>query len=98
LGRFYALHTFLPFVVSEIVVLHIALAHSDPGGSPLGNDYGGFDLSWFHPYFYTKDMVCTFIVLFLFSVVVFFYPNYLSHPDNYNMANPMVTPSHIVPE
>ena len=25
-------------------------------------------------------------------------PNYLGHPDNYIEANPLVTPSHIVPE
>jgi len=25
-------------------------------------------------------------------------PNYLGHPDNYTQANPLVTPSHIVPE
>jgi quinol-cytochrome oxidoreductase complex cytochrome b subunit len=25
-------------------------------------------------------------------------PNYLSHPDNYIAANPLVTPAHIVPE
>jgi ubiquinol-cytochrome c reductase cytochrome b subunit len=25
-------------------------------------------------------------------------PNYLGHPDNYNKANPLVTPAHIVPE
>lgn len=27
-----------------------------------------------------------------------FAPNYLGHPDNYIMSNPLVTPSHIVPE
>ena len=25
-------------------------------------------------------------------------PNYLGHPDNYIMANPLKTPAHIVPE
>ena len=29
---------------------------------------------------------------------MFFVPNVLGHPDNYIEANPMVTPSHIVPE
>jgi len=28
----------------------------------------------------------------------FFIPNYLGHPDNYIPANPLVTPTHIVPE
>lgn len=30
--------------------------------------------------------------------MVFFNPNYLNHSDNYIEANPLVTPSHIVPE
>jgi quinol-cytochrome oxidoreductase complex cytochrome b subunit len=30
--------------------------------------------------------------------MIFFYPNTLGHPDNYIPANPLVTPSHIVPE
>ena len=29
---------------------------------------------------------------------MFFYPNYLGHPDNYIPANPLQTPAHIVPE
>src|SRR5688572_4098626 len=34
----------------------------------------------------------------VFAVLVFFTPNYLGHPDNYIPANPLVTPTHIVPE
>ena len=30
--------------------------------------------------------------------LVFFEPDLAGHPDNYIIANPMVTPSHIVPE
>ena len=29
---------------------------------------------------------------------MFFAPDYLGHADNYNQANPLVTPPHIVPE
>ena len=35
------------------------------------------------------------IVAFFF---IFFYPNYLGHPDNYIPADSLVTPNHIVPE
>lgn len=38
-------------------------------------------------------------IFFLFYFYfVFFAPNSLGHPDNYIVANPMVTPTHIVPE
>ena len=34
----------------------------------------------------------------LFAWFVFYMPNYLGHADNYIPANPVVTPTHIVPE
>jgi quinol-cytochrome oxidoreductase complex cytochrome b subunit len=37
-------------------------------------------------------------MLFVYLFITFFYPNILSHPDNYIKANPFVTPTHIVPE
>ena len=37
------------------------------------------------------------VFLIIFSVFVFFYPNFLGHPDNYIPADPLVT-LHIVPE
>jgi ubiquinol-cytochrome c reductase cytochrome b subunit len=39
------------------------------------------------------------VLFFVFaSFFVYFAPNYLGHPDNYILANPLVTPTHIVPE
>jgi ubiquinol-cytochrome c reductase cytochrome b/c1 subunit len=38
------------------------------------------------------------LLLFVFSFFVLYYPNALGHTDNYIVANPLVTPSHIVPE
>ena len=37
-------------------------------------------------------------ILIFYLFLVFFEPNLLGHPDNYIQANPLVTPSHIVPE
>jgi ubiquinol-cytochrome c reductase cytochrome b subunit len=39
-----------------------------------------------------------FIFLMFYFYLVFFDPNLLGHADNYIVANPMVTPVHIVPE
>lgn len=39
-----------------------------------------------------------FFVLVFFFYVIFLTPNVLNHSDNFNLANPMVTPAHIVPE
>ena len=51
-----------------------------------------------YPYFIFKDLVTIFAFLLVLSIMVFFYPNLLGHSDNYIPANPMVTPSSIVPE
>jgi ubiquinol-cytochrome c reductase cytochrome b subunit len=45
-----------------------------------------------------KRFVWIVIFFMAFSIFVFFFPNFLGHPDNYIPANPMVTPAHIVPE
>jgi ubiquinol-cytochrome c reductase cytochrome b subunit len=52
----------------------------------------------FHPFYTIKDLYAVVVFLMLFVVFVFFMPNYLGHPDNYIEANPLSTPSHIVPE
>jgi len=36
--------------------------------------------------------------MFFFCIFVFFYSESLGHTDNYILANPSVTPTHIVPE
>ena len=43
-------------------------------------------------------MFALLIFLILFAFFVFYAPNLLGHPDNYIEANPLVTPTHIVPE
>ena len=99
LNRFYAIHYLRPFVVAALSLVHRVLLHSEGVGSsnPLGVD-GDLDRTRFYPYFYVKDLVGLLGLWFLFSLLVFFTPNLLGHPDNYIHANPRVTPTHIVPE
>jgi len=95
LNRFFSLHYLLPFVLAALVVLHLLALHQYGSNNPL-SIMG--DRLRFHPYFTSKDVV-GFIWLFIFlGGVVFFAPNMLGHPDNYQMANPLVTPHSIVPE
>jgi ubiquinol-cytochrome c reductase cytochrome b subunit len=51
-----------------------------------------------YPYFILKDFFGFFIFLFFYFIFVFYMPDFLGHPDNYVEANPLVTPTHIVPE
>jgi quinol-cytochrome oxidoreductase complex cytochrome b subunit len=52
----------------------------------------------FFPFFIIKDLFGILIVFFFYFLFVFFFPEYLNHTDNSILANPLVTPPHIVPE
>lgn len=97
LNRFFSLHFLLPFAIVGVVIIHIALLHKDGSNNPLGVD-SSVDKITFFPYFYFKDLFSVFIFLVFFSIFAFFLPNTLGHSDNYIVANPMITPPHIVPE
>lgn len=97
LNRFFAVHFLLPFVVGSIVVAHICVLHST-GSSTVFGAYVPTDSIHFTPYFGLKD-ICGISFFFSFFVcVIAFSPDVFGHPDNYVMANPLVTPTHIVPE
>lgn len=97
LNRFYSLHYFMPFAIAGLVILHLSLLHKDGSNNPLGVNTNVDNIP-FYPYFYVKDLFAFFILAFMFSFFVFFYPNILGHADNYIPANPLSTPAHIVPE
>ena len=99
LNRFYTLHFMLPFVLLAVVILHVAALHSVGSNNPLGIDPRGPDETVpFHPYVTIKDLFACCVFLLVVAAFVFFAPTYWGHPDNFIPANPMVTPSHIVPE
>ena len=99
LSRFFSLHYLLPFVIVGVVVLHIIALHRFGSNNPLGIDVSGKqDTIPFHPYYTYKDLFGLVVFLLFFASAVFFYPNFLGHPDNYIPANPLQTPAHIVPE
>lgn len=97
LNRFYTVHFLLPFLIFGLVLLHLVFLHENGSGNPLGI-FLREDRIAFSPYFIIKDFLGFIIFCMLFSYLIFFDPNLLSHTDNYIIANPMVTPTHIVPE
>ena len=97
LNRFFSLHYLLPFVIAGVAGLHLVLLHQHGSNNPLGIDSGTYKIS-FYPYFYVKDMFSFLCFILFFSIFVYFYPNFLGHPDNYIQADPLKTPAHVVPE
>jgi len=100
LNRFFSLHYLFPFLILGLVILHIWALHVPGNNNPTGIEIQkpSKDTVPFHPYITMKDIFALLIFLIIFCGFVFFSPNILGHPDNYIPADPMVTPSHIVPE
>ena len=99
LNRFFSLHYLLPFVIFGLVFLHLWALHVHHSNNPLGIDTKGpQDTIPFHPYYTIKDLFGLGVFMLVFLGFVFFAPNFFVEPDNYVKANPMQTPTHIVPE
>ena len=99
LNRFFSLHYLLPFVIVGVVGLHIWALHVVGQNNPTGVEpKSAADTVPFTPYATIKDGFAVSLFLILFATFVFYMPNALGHADNYIPANPLVTPSHIVPE
>ncbi|HEX5183004.1 MAG TPA: cytochrome b N-terminal domain-containing protein [Allosphingosinicella sp.] len=99
LNRFFSLHYLLPFVIAGVVILHIWALHIPGSSNPTGVEVkSAEDTVPFHPYYTAKDGWFAAFCLTLFALLVFFWPNFLGHSDNYIQANPISTPAEIVPE
>ncbi|MBV9735675.1 MAG: cytochrome b/b6 [Acidisphaera sp.] len=99
LNRFFSLHYLLPFVIVGVLFLHVAALHITGSNNPLGIEVKSpQDTLPFHPYYTVKDSVGVCVFLLIWAALVFFYPNYLGHVDNYTPANPLATPADVVPE
>ncbi len=97
LTRFYSIHYLLPFLLTAIIFLHLVFLHLEGSSNPTGVESGPGKIT-FHPYFTYKDATILLFTFLCFFVLVFFFPNYLGHTDNFIPANPLSTPAHIVPE
>jgi ubiquinol-cytochrome c reductase cytochrome b/c1 subunit len=100
LNRFFALHYLLPFMIAGVVVLHVWALHVAGQNNPDGVEVKNVerDTVAFTPYATIKDVFALSVFLVIYAWFTFFIPLYLLDPDNSTIANPLVTPAHIVPE
>ncbi len=86
-------------MIAGVVVLHVWALHVTGQTNPTGVEVKSKqDVVPFTPHATIKDGFAMVLFIILFAWFVFYLPNYLGHPDNYQMANPLATPAHIVPE
>nr|WRK19534.1 cytochrome b [Hainanpotamon sp.] len=97
LTRFFTFHFILPFIVTAFSMIHIMFLHQAGANNPLGISTQT-DKVPFHPYFTFKDIVGFIILILLLLLLSLSSPYFLSDPDNFIPANPLVTPVHIQPE
>lgn len=99
LNRLFSLHYLLPFAIAGVVVLHIWALHVVGSNNPTGLSVKkDSDTVPFHPYMTIKDGFALSVFVLLFAWMVFYAPSYLGDVENYNQANALKTPEHIVPE
>nr|QQQ88657.1 cytochrome b [Hyalella tiwanaku] len=95
--RFFAFHFLIPFIILALVVVHITLLHLTGSSNPMGVA-SSLDKMGFHSYFSFKDALGVVMVSFLFSLICIYWPLVLGDDENFNVADPSVTPHHIQPE
>jgi ubiquinol-cytochrome c reductase cytochrome b/c1 subunit len=100
LTRFYSLHYLLPFIIVGFVGLHVWALHVTGQNNPDGVEVQNVerDTVAFTPYATIKDTFAVVVFFLLYAWLIFYIPNYLLDADNSIKANPLMTPSHVVPE
>ena len=109
LSRLFAFHVvLLPILLIAIVFFHILALHEIGSNNPdgidvkkhLDEDGVPLDTKPFFPYDISHDIFALGVFLIIFCSVVFFFPTgggYIIEYVNYEPANPLSTPAHIVP-
>jgi ubiquinol-cytochrome c reductase cytochrome b subunit len=109
LHRFFSYHVAaIPMVIVIFVLFHIMALRKAGSNNPDGieikeklDDTGTpVDGIPFHPYYTIKDLTGAMVFIFIFALVVFYFPTVGGHflePENYVPANPLKTPLHIAP-
>ncbi|MNS90992.1 Cytochrome b/c1 [compost metagenome] len=86
-------------MIAGVVVLHVWALHVTGQTNPTGVEVKSkTDTVPFTPYATLKDALGVSVFLIAYAWFIFYMPNFLGHPDNYIMADPLKTPAHIVPE
>ena len=109
LNRFFAFHVVaVPVALLGLVAAHLIALHEVGSNNPDGieikkkKDANGIPLDGvaMHPYYTIKDIVGVIVFLIVFSVIVFFTPEfggYFLEYNNFFPADPLQTPPHIAP-
>ena len=109
LHRFFAFHVVgFSFLILLMILLHIIMLHTVGSNNPDGVDIMKYkdrkgwplDAVPYYPYFILKYIPVILVYLFVFFAIVFYAPTFdglFLEAENFEPANPLVTPAHIKP-
>ena len=109
LNRFFAFHVIaVPLVLLGLVVAHIIALHEVGSNNPdgieikarMGADGHPVDGIPLHPYYTVHDIFGVSVFLMVFTLIIFFAPEfggYFLEYNNFIPADPLKTPAHIAP-
>uniref|UniRef100_A0A1X9ZNR3 Cytochrome b n=1 Tax=Decemunciger sp. AB-2017 TaxID=1980157 RepID=A0A1X9ZNR3_9ANNE len=97
LNRFFTLHFLVPFIIVIFTIFHLIFLHETGSSNPIGLTSSS-NKTKFHWAYTIKDLLGVLIFLSTLLFICMFSPALLGDPENWSMANPMVTPLHIKPE
>lgn len=94
LSRVYVIHFLVPFVILLLVFLHLMVLHKK--GSTI--TYYSSNVSISLKKFVVKDLAIFVILLMVYILIIYVFPNLFVDFLNLEKADSMVTPKHIKPE
>lgn len=97
LSRFFALHFLFPFMIAALVLIHLMYLHQSGSNNSLGLNRKQTIIP-FHPFYSLKDILGILVVIWLLLLLTFLHPYFLRDPENFKIANSIVSPIHIKPE
>lgn len=94
LSRVYVIHFLAPFIILLLVFVHLMVLHKK--GSSIA--YYSTNVSVSLKKFVVKDLGCFSVLLIIYILIIYTFPNLFVDFLNLEKADSMVTPKHIKPE
>lgn len=98
LQRIFCVHYLLPLLLVLFIMIHLFNLHTVNSTGDMYVISNRYDRINFYPLLLIRDVFIGSVLLILFNIFVYYYSDIFGHPDNYVPANPLVTPSEIMPE
>lgn len=98
LNRFFGLHFIMPLILRVFIITHLIFLHVKGSKNPLGLKNVSETKIKFYSYFFWKDFLGFFFLVFLLKFFCYFRPYFFLDAANWIPSNNIKTPAHIQPE